>query len=324
MGLIDFIKKQFINVIEMPELGENVLVKKFEVTDSQIQYGAQLIVRESQVAIFINEGKLADIFQPGTYTLTTKNLPILTNLKNWDKLFESPFKADVYFINQQNFLANPWGTTQPVTIRDKEFDLVRVRSFGKYGFKIQSPENFLLTTVGLKDFYSIDSITPQLKNTVLTNFTNFMANSGIPFIDLAANQLQLAELVKQNLSESFSKLGLEVTDFLIESFNVSEEIQKVIDTRTSMKTIGNLDQYMKFQVANSIPDLAKNEGAGLAAMGAGFGLGNVLAQNMTVKAEPTQSESIEDRLVKAKTLLDKGLITDEDYDKLKKEILSQI
>lgn len=324
MGLMDFIKKQFINVIEMPELGENVLVKKFEVTDSQIQYGAQLIVRESQVAIFINEGKLADVFQPGTYTLTTKNLPILTNLKNWDKLFESPFKADVYFVNQQNFLANPWGTTQPVTVRDKEFDLVRVRSFGKYGFKIQSPENFLLTTVGLKDFYSIDSITPQLKNTVLTNFTNFMANSGIPFIDLAANQLQLAELVKQNLSESFSKLGLEVTDFLIESFNVSEEIQKVIDTRTSMKTIGNLDQYMKFQVANSIPDLAKNEGAGLAAMGAGFGLGNVLAQNMTVKAEPIQSESIEDRLVKAKTLLDKGLITDEDYDKLKKDILSQI
>lgn len=324
MGLMDFIKKQFINVIEMPELGEKVLVKKFDITDNQIQYGAQLIVRESQVAIFMNEGKLADVFKPGTYTLTTQNLPVLTNLKNWDKLFESPFKSDVYFINMKTFYANAWGTSQPITIRDKEFDLVRVRSFGKFAFRIDAPVLFLTESFGISDLRTVNDIEAQLKNLVLTNFTNFMANSGIPFIDMAANQLQLGSVVRDAIKPEFIKMGLELVDFTIENFSVPEEIQKVIDTRTSMKTVGNLDQYMKFQVANSIPDLAKNEGAGIAAMGAGFGLGNVMVQTMGQPNVVATETSVEDRLIKAKGLLDKGLISEEDYESLKRDILSKI
>lgn len=334
MGLMDFIKKQFIDVIEMPEIDSSILVKKFPMQDQEIQYGGQLIVRESQMAIFVNEGKLADVFGPGTYKLTTQNIPLLTNLKNWDKLFESPFKSDVYFLNTKLQMNSGWGTSQAITIRDKDFGMVRVRSFGQYTYKISDPSNFFKNVSGAMNNYTREELENQLRTIVVSGFTNFLGQSGIPFIDMAANQTQLASLVKQNLLEKFSNYGLEITDFIINNLNLPEELQKTLDQKISMGMVGDLNQYMKFQMANSIPLAASNEG-GIAGIGAGLGVGMNMANMMQQAFNPNQQtstqqntiqnqeEEIESKLIKAKSLLDKGLITTEEYQKLKSDLLSR-
>ncbi len=328
MGLMSFIKKQFIDVIEMPELEGEVLVKKYQMQDQEIQYGATLVVRESQLAIFVNEGKFADVFSPGTYTLTTKTIPLLTNLKNWDKLFASPFKSDVYFLNTKLQMNSGWGTGQPITIRDKEFGMVRVRAFGKYTYKITDPKNFFANISGATDYYTRDLLENQLRNVVVSAFTNFLGKSGVPFIDMAANQAQLADKIKETLVSQFQEFGISIVQFNIENLNLPEELQKTIDTKISMGMVGNLDQYTKFQVANSIPLAAQNEG-GMAGIGAGMGVGMSMAQSLASSLNQSQQNTTvnpddpEVKLQKAKSMLDKGLISQEEYNKLKADILSK-
>ena len=203
MGLMSFLKKQFLDVIELPEFSG--LIMKYPMEDQEIQNGATLVVREAQFALFVNEGKLADAFGPGTYKLTTQTLPLMTNLKNWDKLFSSPFKSDVYFINTRLMLNNGWGTQQPVTVRDKDFGMVRVRGFGKYSYRINDAKKFF-QNVGGSDIAISDNLDSQLKNIVISAFASSLANSEVPFLDLAANQAMLAELIKSEVSEKFNGL----------------------------------------------------------------------------------------------------------------------
>src|SRR5436309_9831916 len=191
MAITDFLRKQFVDVIHWTEDGDGVLAYRFPMQDFEIQYGAQLTVRESQMALFVDEGKIADVFAPGRYKLTTQTLPLLTNLKNWDKLFQSPFKSDVYFYSTRLQLNQKWGTANPITIRDKEFGAVGMRAFGIYSYKMDEPKDFCLTISGRRDIYTVTELEGQLRNTIVASITDLFAESAIPFLDMAANQDEL-------------------------------------------------------------------------------------------------------------------------------------
>ena len=208
MALMDFIRKQFIDIIQWTESSDGTLAWRFPMADMEIQNGASLTVRESQVAIFVNEGQVADVFGPGMYKLTTQTLPVLTYLKNWDKLFESPFKSDVYFFSTRQQIDQKWGTPQPITIRDKDFGAVRLRAFGNYAFRVADPKVFHTEISGTRDIYSVADLDGQLRGLVLQNISNAIASSGLPFLDLAANQIMFADALAQQLKPEFTKLGI--------------------------------------------------------------------------------------------------------------------
>lgn len=280
MGLGDFLRKQFIDVIQWTESGPGVLMYRFPMRDMEIQSGGKLTVRESQMALFVNEGKAADLFGPGLHTLVTSNLPLLTNLQNWDKAFESPFKSDVYFFSTRIQTAQRWGTQQPITIRDKEFGAVRLRAFGVYSFRVSNPAVFQ-SSVGATDAeYTVDQIEPQLRNAVINGFTGAFANAQVPFLDMAANQGELAKQIAASVAPSFEQLGLKLESFTVENLSLPDELQKRLDERISMNMIGDMRQYTQFQAAQSIPIAAANEGgiAGLGVgLGAGMGMGGAMA-----------------------------------------------
>ncbi|MFY7907660.1 MAG: SPFH domain-containing protein, partial [Burkholderiaceae bacterium] len=214
MALMDFIKKQFIDVIQWTEDGDGTLAWRFPMAGMEIQHGASLTVRESQMAVFVNEGKVADVFGPGMYKLSTQTLPVLTYLKNWDKLFESPFKSDVYFFSTRQQLDLKWGTPQPITIRDADFGAVRLRAFGNYSFRVADPKLFHTEISGTRERYTVADVDGQLRGLVLQNISQAIASSGIPFLDLAANQLKFAEALSAQLSPAFAAIGLEPSDHI--------------------------------------------------------------------------------------------------------------
>lgn len=333
MGLMSFIKKQFIDVIQWADPQDEVLVWRYPMQDQEIQNGAQLTVRESQMALFVDEGKIADTFGPGMYKLTTQTLPILTYLKNWDKLFESPFKSDVYFFNTKVQLGRKWGTAQPITIRDKEFGIVSVRAFGMYSYKIVDPAHFFKEISGVCEQYTGTDVEGQLRNLIMTTISTCFGQADIPFIDMAANQVALSEQLAQAMRPAFEAYGLELGSFAVESITLPEALQKTLDERISMGIVGDMSRYTQYQTASSIPLAAQNEGgvAGIGAgMAAGMGMGQMMANQMTnqmgTMGQPAQqaTESPEVRLEKLKGMLDKGLITQEDYDTTKTAILKQL
>jgi len=278
-----FLKKQFIDVIHWTEEGPGVLMERFPMQDMEIQNGASLTVRESQMALFVNEGKAADAFNPGLYKLTTNTLPLLTNLKNWDKLFQSPFKSDLYFFSTRLQTNQRWGTQQPITIRDKEFGAVRLRGFGVYSYRLTNPLAFHQNVAGTQSQYNVGELEPQLRNAVITSFTTAFANSQVPFLDMAANQGELAKLIAKELAPQFEQYGLELSSFTVENLSLPDELQKRLDERISMNMVGDLRQYAQFQAAQAIPIAAANEG-GMAGMGvglgAGMGMGGMMADAM--------------------------------------------
>ncbi len=278
-----FLKKQFIDVIHWTEEGPGVLMERFPMQDMEIQNGAALTVRESQMALFVNEGKAADAFGPGLYKLTTNTLPLLTNLKNWDKLFQSPFKSDLYFFSTRLQTNQRWGTQQPITIRDKEFGAVRLRGFGVYSYRLANPLAFHQNVAGTQAQYSVSELEPQLRNAVITSFTTAFAKSDVPFLDMAANQAHLATLIAAELAPQFQQYGLELASFTVENLSLPDELQKRLDERISMNMVGDLRQYAAYQAATSIPIAAANEG-GIAGMGvglgAGVGMGGLMADAM--------------------------------------------
>ncbi len=333
MGLGSFIKKQFIDVLQWTEDTEGVLAWRYPMEDFEIQYGASLTVRESQVAVFVNEGKIADVFAPGMYKLTTQTLPVLTYLKNWDKLFESPFKSDVYFFSTRLQLGRKWGTQQPITIRDNEFGMVRMRAFGMYSYKLIDAKKFYTEISGTRESYTRDDLEEQLRKLVVATMTSVFGNSSVPFVDMAANQLLLSDKMKQDLVPTFDRYGVALDNFAVENVSLPEELQKAIDTRISMGMVGDLSKYTQYQVASSIPLAAQNEGgaAGAAAsIGAGVAMGQAMfegirnAQSGNQPAQSSSEESYDTKLEKLKGLLDKGLITQADYDSTKTEILKKI
>jgi len=280
MSLRDFISKQFIDVIDWVEPEEGILAYRYPMQDREIQSGGKLTVRESQLAVFVNEGKLADAFGPGLYTLNTQTLPILTYLKNWDKAFQSPFKSDVYFFSSRIQTDQHWGTQNPITIRDKEFGAVRVRGFGIYSYHVSDAKSFHSKISGTRDIYRVADLEGQLRNTIIAKMTDAFAASQVPFLDMAANQGALAEKINEQLKPAFTDYGLSLDTFVVENLSLPEELQKVLDQRISMNVLGDMGRYTQYQVAQSIPIAAGNEGSGAVGMGAGLGAGVAMGQAM--------------------------------------------
>lgn len=290
MALGDFLRKQFIDVIQWTESGPGVLMYRYPMRDMEIQNGGQLTVRESQMALFVNEGVAADQYGPGLHTLTTGNMPLLTNLRNWDKAFESPFKSDVYFFSTRIQTGQKWGTQQPITIRDKEFGAVRLRAFGQYSFRLANPAVFHGNVGGTQETYTVDQLEPQLRTTVISAFTTAFANASVPFLDMAANQGLLAATIGDAVKPAFDALGLKLETFTVENLSLPDELQKRLDERISMNMIGDMRQYTQFQAAQSIPIAAANAGgiAGLGAgLGAGMGIGGAMADAMRTGLSPS-------------------------------------
>lgn len=286
MALGDFLKKQFIDVIHWTEADEDVLAYRFPMRDMEIQNGAVLTVRESQMAGFVNEGRMLDVFVPGRYTLGTQTLPLLTNLMNWDKLFQSPFKSDVYFFSTRIKVNQRWGTANPITIRDKDFGAVRIRSFGIYSWHISDPRAFHTKISGTREVYRVTDLEGQLRNTIVGRMTDTFAESGVPFLDMAANQVDLGLKIAERLKPTFVDLGLTLDSFVVENLSLPEELQQMLDKGVGMNMVGDMRRYTQYQVANSMPIAAGNEGGGLAGIGAGLGAGLTMAQQMVNALNP--------------------------------------
>jgi len=289
MALRDFLTKQFIDVIQWTEPEDGVLATRYPMQDMEIQSGAQLTVRESQMAAFINEGRLADVFSPGLYTLTTHTLPLLTNLMNWDKEFKSPFKSDVYFFSTRIQTDQRWGTATPITIRDKEFGAVRLRGYGIYSWHVFDPRIFHTKISGTRDTYMVGDIEGQLRNTIVSTMTDAFAQSTVPFLDMAANQTELGRKIAESLKPVFAALGLMLDTFVVENLSLPEELQKPLDARIGMNMVGDLGRYTQFQVANSMPIAAANEGGGVAGAGVGLGAGLAMAQQVMNAMKPGET-----------------------------------
>ena len=291
MALMDFIKKQFIDVIHWTEPEDGILAYRFPMQDMEIQNGAKLTVRDSQMALFVNEGRVADSFGPGLYTLNTQTLPVLTNIMNWDKLFQSPFKSDVYFYSTRMQVNQKWGTPQPITIRDKEFGAVRLRAFGIYSWHIFDPKLFYTKISGTRETYTAAEIEGQLRNTIIGRMTDTFASSQVPFLDMAANQMALSQKIADFLKPSFADFGLALDTFIVENLSMPEEIQKILDQRIGMNIIGDMGRYTQYQVAQSLPIAAANEGGGAAGIGVGLGAGMAMAQTMMGAMKPPSPEA---------------------------------
>ena len=348
-----FIKKQFIDVIQWPNPEPEVLMWRFPIQDEEIQNGASLTVRDSQAAMFVDEGVTADVFQAGTFKLTTQNLPVLTNLKNWSKLFESPFKSDVYFFNLRQQLSRRWGTSQPVTVRDADFGAVALRAFGMYSFRIADPALFFKEVTGVTAEYRGEQLEEQLRNVAVTQLATAFGTSGIPFLDMAANQVALSQKMTELLQPLFAAMGLLLESFNVESVTLPEALQKRMDERMGMGIVGDLSRYTQYQTAQSIPLAAQNEGgvAGIGAgIAAGMGMGNAMTAAMmgqqvapqgqpvvqaaqtaapvaaaaVAATAPAAGEDLAGKLTQLKTLLDQGLISQADYDTAKAEVIKKI
>ena len=280
MTLRDFVSKQFIDVIEWVEPEDGVLAFRYPMQDREIQNGGKLTVRESQLAVFVNEGQVADVFGPGLHTLTTQTLPILTNLKNWDKKFQSPFKSDVYFFATRLQTNQHWGTPNPIAIRDKDFGAVRLRAFGIYTYHLADAKTFHVKMSGTRDIYRVADLEGQLRNTIVARLTDTFASSNLPFLDMAANQADLSEKVAGQLRPSFGEWGLILDNFVVENLSLPEELQKIFDQRIAMGMIGEMGRYTQYQAAQAIPLAAANEGGGVAGVGVGLGAGVALGQVM--------------------------------------------
>lgn len=279
MGLFSFISKQFIEVIQWTDTSTDTLVYRFPVADNEIKMGAQLTVRESQLAVFVNEGKIADVFSPGRYELSTQNMPILTTLKSWKYGFNSPFKAEVYFINTKQFIDKKWGTTNPIMMRDKEFGMIRLRAFGIYSFKAIDAVKLMKEIFGTNQQYDTEAIEGQLKRFIVSGLSDLLGEANISALDLASNYDELSENAKNKFQRLFGDYGLEITSFYIENISLPEEVEKTLDKRTSMGIIGNMGQYAQYQAAEAIRDAAQNPG-GVAGAGVGIGVGSVLGSMM--------------------------------------------
>lgn len=278
MGLFDWVSGQFIDVIEWIDDSHDTMVWRFPRQGNEIKYGAKLIVRESQVAVFVNEGEIADILGPGTYELETKNLPILTSLKHWDHGFNSPFKAEVYFVSTKRFTDLKWGTKNPIMVRDPEFAMVRLRAFGTYEIRVKDPAKFLKEIVGTDGHFTTDEINDQLTNLILSKLAVVLGQAKIPVLDLAANYELFGEYITKGIAPYFEEYGLELLKILVENISLPPEVEEALDKRSSRAIQGNLDDYLKYEAANSLS--RGGSASEMAGMGMGFSLGQQMAQTM--------------------------------------------
>lgn len=280
MGILDKLFGEFIDVIEWTDDTQNTMVYRFERYGHEIKYGAMLTVRESQTAILVNEGRIADFFEPGLYQLETRNMPIMTTLESWPHGFSSPFKAEVYFFNMRRFTDLKWGTKNPVMLRDKEFGPLRLRAFGTYSIRISDPQAFIKEIVGTGGHFQTGDIADQLRNLIVSRFADILGESGIPALDLAANYNELGDFITQKIRPEFLSYGLDVMQLLVENISLPPEVEAAMDKRTSMGIIGDLGRYTQFQAAEALAAAANNP-AGGASEGIGLGMGFAVAQNLS-------------------------------------------
>ncbi len=291
MGLLDKIKGEFIDVIEWVDDTPDTLVYRYPVYNRLIQMGSSLIVRESQLAVFVYKGKIADVYQPGSYQLTTENMPVMTTLQYWKTGFNSPFKSDVYFFNTRQFVDLKWGTPNIVNVRDPEFGALAIRAFGLYAMRVKDPQKMMLQISGTADVFPVSRIEGQLRQLIITKFSDFFAEAKVPFVDCAANLNEFSEKMKPLLDPEFQDLGLELSKFVIENVSVPPEVQSVIDKKAGMKFVGkDVDDYTKFQVGDSIKDAAQNTG-GAAGAGVGAGMGFAMGEKLMNNMKPKDGNS---------------------------------
>ena len=279
MGLFDWVGGQFIDVIDWTDDSNDTMVYRFERQGNEIKYGAKLTVRESQMAVFVNEGVIADIMGPGIYELETQNMPIMTSLKHWDHGFSSPFKAEVYFISTKRFTNLKWGTKNPITVRDPEFAMVRLRAFGTYEIRVNKPDVFLKEIVGTDGHFTTDEVEGQLTNLILSKFATVLGQDKTPVLDLAGNYEMFGSFITEKISPYFNDYGLELTKILIENISLPPEVEKALDTRSSRAITGNLDDHLKYQSAEALKNSSNNSG-GMADM-MGLGVAMAMGQNMS-------------------------------------------
>ena len=289
MGIFDalgnLIKGELIDVIEWTDNTGNTMVQRFNTGGKEIMMGAQLTVRESQAAVFVNEGTIADVFGPGRYELSTSNMPIMTKLQSWKFGFNSPFKAEVYFVNTKQFMDRKWGTSNPVMMRDAEFGMIRLRAFGVYAVRVVDPAVFLREVFGTRQVTTIEDIEGQLKRTMVSGLSDAIAESKIPALDLAANYDELGNFGLNAINPRIQELGLQLTSFVIENISLPEEVEKTMDRRTSMGVIGDMGRYTQYQAAEAMREAANNPAGGAGAgmgMGAGMAMGQMFVQSMAM------------------------------------------
>lgn len=272
MALFDFLAGQFVDVIAWTDDTRDTMVWRFERHGHEIKYGAKLTVREGQAAVFVHEGQLADVFGPGLYMLETNNMPIMTTLQSWPTGFQSPFKSEVYFVSTTRFTDQKWGTKNPVTLRDPEFGPVRVRAFGTYALRVTDPGLFVREIVGTDGEFTTDEVTDQVRNIVVQEVSRVLAASKIPVLDMAANTQGMGQLVAQAIEPTIKAYGLAIPELYIENVSLPEEVERVLDKRTSMGIVGDLGKFAQFSAAEAMTAAAANPGAG-GAMGTMIGLG---------------------------------------------------
>lgn len=327
MGIRDFFGKQFVDVIDWVEEPGQLAIR-VPLRDREIQNGAQLTVREGQRAVFVDEGQMADMFGPGLHTLDTSTLPMLTAIRNWDKGFRSPFKSDVYFYTLKEQIGQKWGTQQPVTIRDAELGPIRVRAFGSYSFRIAEVAPFAANLMGTLESLTVADVEPQLRGAIATALATGLGGGSTPFLDLAASQSAMSDALKAAVQPAFARWGLEVGAFFVESLSLPEEVQRHLDKSSSMRVLGDLDRYAKFQAAESIETAAANPG-GVAGIGAGLAAGAAIGQTMSAglgqgmggggpAADPFE------QVEKLHKLMAMGAISPEEFDAKKAELLGRI
>ena len=297
MGIMDAIRSQFIEVIEWLDDSGNTLLYRFPVQGQEIKNGARLTVRESQAAVFVHQGQIADVFMPGLYTIDGGNTPVLSKLGAWMHGFNSPFKAEVYFVNTKQFTDLKWGTANPVMMRDTDFGMVRLRAFGIYSIRIVDPRAFIKEVAGTNGHFVTEDIEGQLKRTLVSGFSDALAESKIAALDLASNYDELGAYVRTKLGDEFKSYGLELTKYLIENISLPQEVEAAMDKRTSMGVIGDVGRYAQFQAADAMRDAAQNPSGGAstgAGLGAGFAIGNAMAGAMTnaMNQKPTEDSNV--------------------------------
>ncbi|MCK7554899.1 SPFH domain-containing protein [Chitinophaga sedimenti] len=331
MGIFDFIKNEFIEVIEWVDDTNDTVIYKYPDKGNKIMNGAQLTVRESQVAVLMNEGEFGDVYIPGRHELNTQNMPITTTLKSWKYLFNSPFKVDVFFVSTKFFTNLKWGTSNPIIVRDPVFKQVRLRSFGSYTMRVTDPKKFIAGFAGTHPWVRIDAVSEQLRNTITSRLAEGLAETGISVLDLAANFTEIGEKLKPVFQKEFDVWGIELGQFYIENVTLPEEVEKMLDKTTQINMLGNdLNKFNQMQGGIAIEKLADNPGAaGTAGIGAGMILTNMLQQqqapaNAGAAPAADDKQQLVELLKQLGELKSAGLLTEEEFNQKKAEILSKL
>jgi membrane protease subunit (stomatin/prohibitin family) len=280
MGILDYLSGQFIDVIHWTDDTRDTMVWRFEREGHEIKYGAKLTVREGQMAVFIHEGQLADVFTPGLYMLETNNMPIMTTLQHWDHKFQSPFKSEIYFVNTTRFSDLKWGTKNPIMLRDPEFGPTRLRAFGTYTVKVADAGLFMREIVGTDGEFTMDEISYQIRNIIVQEFSRVIAGSGIPVLDMAANTADFSKLVTRAIDATIKSYGLSIPELYIENISLPPAVEQALDKRTSMGLAGDLNKFTQYSAAEAMTNAANNPSGGGMAEGMGMGMGLAMAQQM--------------------------------------------